>query len=57
MCIRDSIISAMYAQKDTAENNDTISNENALNTYCEYYGFTPRETEVFEKLIVTERCV
>ena len=48
------IISAMYAQKDTAENNDTISNENALNTYCEYYGFTPRETEVFEKLIVTE---
>lgn len=48
------IISAMYAQKDTAENNDTISNEKALNTYCEYYGFTPRETEVFEKLIVTE---
>ena len=48
------IISAMYAQKDTAENNDTISNEKALNLYCEYYGFTPRETEVFEKLIVTE---
>mgnify|MGYP000139342533 FL=1 len=48
------IISAMYAQKDTAENNDTISNEKALNTYCEYYGFTPREKEVFEKLISTE---
>lgn len=48
------IISAMYVQKDASDPKDSMSKEEVLNHYCEHYGFTPREKEVFEKLITTE---
>ena len=48
------IISAMYVEKDAPALEEPISKEDALRLYCEHYGLTPRETEVFEKLIITE---
>lgn len=48
------IISAMYVQKGASDPKDSMSKEEVLNHYCEHYGFTPREKEVFEKLITTE---
>lgn len=48
------IISAMYVEKSGQAPGECISKEDALKLYCQHYGLTPRETEVFEKLIVTE---
>lgn len=48
------IISVMYVEKDSSSFEDSVSREEALKLYCEHYGLTPREIEVFEKLIITE---
>ena len=37
-----------------SEENESLSQEQIIKNYSEHYGFTPRETEVFEKLITTE---
>lgn len=49
-----SLFSQQASAEKASEENEPLSQEQIMKNYSEHYGFTPRETEVFEKLITTE---
>ena len=49
-----SLFPQQASEEKASEENEPLSQEQIMKNYSEHYGFTPRETEVFEKLITTE---
>lgn len=49
-----SLFPQQASAEKASEENEPLSQEQLMKNYSEHYGFTPRETEMFEKLITTE---